>query len=231
MIPSNKWFPGSLPARAMWATNFSLRFAEVGPGLGFTAAQITSAQNDMNVIRALANIDEQLKAYAEAMRQYRIVVTEGAVGEPNPTLPANPTFGIETQVPTGIFQRLSGLRDRILTNPAYTDEIGALLGILSDSPAPPPEIKPVIKVTPQFSGYKFDVVTTRQGMQAFKVLIRRMDSEAWTEAGFGTSSPLTVTVTPHTTGQSERLQVCIQLIDKNQPVGVPSDVVYVTVNP
>ena len=68
-------------------------------------------------------------------------------------------------------------------------------------------------------------------MDGFKVQIRRMDSETWSDAGFGTSSPLKVTIQPTTPGQPERLQVRALLTKKNEVIGQPSDPVYVTVNP
>lgn len=231
MIPSNRWFPSSLADRAAWFENFALNLPSVATDLGLTTAEITMVQEDAAVMKKLPVIIEQIDSYKNSIREYRIGITENPPGSTHTAFPAPPAIVAPPIVPNGIFERISDLRDRIMLAENYTDTIGATLGILSDNPPAPSEIKPVIKVTAQFSGYKFDVVTSKQGMQAFKVLIRRMDSEAWQEAAFGTTSPLTVAVTPHTAGQAERIQVCVQLIDKNQPVGIPSAVEYVTVNP
>ena len=43
-------------------------------------------------------------------------------------------------------------------------------------------------------------------------------------------SNITVTVTPTTPGQPERIQVRAILSKNNQDVGIPSDATYVTVN-
>ena len=59
-----------------------------------------------------------------------------AIGDPTPAFPANPAFALPEVVPTGIYQRLIELVDRIRSAPAYTDEIGALLGIIPSTPAP-----------------------------------------------------------------------------------------------
>lgn len=231
MIPSNRWFPGTLAARAAWFQNFTTKFAVVAAGLGLTPADVTAVQNDNVVMQSLVGITEQLKTFEESVRQYRLITTEGAIGEPAPQFPATPALVAPASVPTGVFERLSDMRDRIMTAPAYTDAIGALLGILASTPEPPAEIKPVIKATPLFSGYRFTVNVTRMGMSGFKILVRRMESEAWREAAFGTNSPLEVEIAPTTPGQPERLQVCAQLLQKNQPIGQPSDPVYVTINP
>ncbi|MET0753762.1 MAG: hypothetical protein ABWZ66_10335 [Pyrinomonadaceae bacterium] len=233
MIPSKRWFPTNLPARALWMQNFATQFALVAASLGFTVADVTGVENDNTALQYLADIYNQIKAYEDAVRQYRIIITEGDIGKTNPQFPANPKFALPVTVDTGMFERLNNLVERIRVAPGYTDEIGALLGILTTNTERPSEdrIKPVITVTPQFSGYKFLVHATRMGKSAYKVQIRRMDSEAWTDAGFSTVSDVEITVTPKNPGQPERIQARVILMDKNQPVGEPSDAVYVTVNP
>jgi hypothetical protein len=51
--------------------------------------------------------------------------------------------------PTGIYQRLIDLVDRIRASAAYTDEIGVLLGIIPSTSQPLAEVdlKPVIEVS------------------------------------------------------------------------------------
>ena len=71
----------------------------------------------------------------------------------------------------------------------------------------------------------------RMKMDGFKAQIRRMDSEIWTDAGFGTSSLLKVTIQPTTPWQPERLQVRAILTKKNEVICQPSNPIYVTVNP
>ena len=233
MIPSFRWFPYGLAERAVWFMNFFMNFSDVAASLGFTPAEVTAVDNDNQVMQFLADTTVQLEAYKDAVRQYRIVITEKEIGKNTPEFPANPSFTLPVEVPTGIFERLDKLVDRIRVAPGYTDEIGALLGIIPSSPdKPPPEsLKPVATVVPAFGGYKFTVHATRLGMPAYKAQIRRMDSESWTDAGFSTTADLEVTVQPSTPGLTERLQVRVILLKNNEPVGEPSDAVYVTVNP
>lgn len=233
MIPSNNWFPGSLAARVAWFENFATQFATLAAGLGFTAADVTIVEDDNKIIQFLGDTAVESKVYDDALRQFRIIITEGRIGDPTPQFPANPTFTLPVVQPTGIYERLSEMVDRVRVAPAYTDEIGAMLGILPSQPTPPDPntVKPLLKASASFAGYKFSVNVTRMGMGGFKVQIRRMDSETWTDAGFGTSSPMEITIQPTTPGQPERLQVRAILIKKNEPIGQPSDPVYVTVNP
>lgn len=231
MIPSNKWFPSGLSERATWFQNFVTVLPNLATQLGITTAEVTSVTTDASVMTELPLIVEQIDAYKESIRKFRIAVTENPPGSTQAVFPSPFSIGIPPTVANGIFERISRLRDKIMLSANYTDVIGAQLGILADNPAPPVQIKPIVKAEPLYSDYKFNVQVMKMGMPAFKILIRRMDSENWMEAGFGTNSPLIVKVQPSTPGQAERLHVCVQLMDKNEPVGVPSDAIYVTVNP
>ena len=232
IIPSRNWFPQNLPARAAWFVNFKTQFLIVAASLGLDSYN-GAVSNDSDVMQFLAQTVVELDAYKEAVRQYRIIITEKPTGEPTPQFPANPNFALPKVIDTGIFDRLKELVEKIRAASSYTDEIGALLGILPTQPTSitPDEIKPAIKVTAAFTDYKFTVHATRMGMSAYRVQIRRMESEVWTDAAFSQTSDCEVTVVPTVAGQPERLQVRVILLDKNQPVGQPSDPVYVTVNP
>ncbi len=231
MIPSNRWFPGGLAQRAVWFLNFSIKFSDVATNLGFTAADVTAVDNDNQVMQFLADIDVQLKAYVEAVRQYRIGITELEIGKPTPDFPKSPNFSLPVVVSTGIFERLNDLVERIRVAPDFTSETGALLGINPSTPDAPTVLKPTATAVPAFGDYKFTVHATRMKQPSYKVQIRRMDSEAWHDAGFSTTADIEITVTPTVPGQTERLQVRVLLMNNNQVVGEPSDAIYVTVNP
>ncbi len=233
MIPNPAWFPTNMAARVLWFANFKKQFAELATDLGFSAADVTSVTNDNSVMQFLGETTVEMKNFDDAVRKYRIIITEHKVGDPMPDFPAVPVMTLPVEIPTGLFERLSDLVDRIRLAASFTQEIGAMLGINPVQPTPPDPntVKPNIKATPLFESYKFDAFVMRMGMDSFKVQIRRMESETWTDAGFGTSSPLEITVQPTTPGQPERLQVRAILIKKNEPGGQPSDPVYVTVNP
>ncbi len=233
MIPNPTWFPTNMAARVLWYANFNKQFALLATDLGFDAADVTSVINDNAVMQFLGNTSVEMEAFNEAVRQYRIIITEHKVGDPMPDFPAVPVLTLPVEIPTGMFERLSDLVDRIRLADNFTTEVGAMLGINPAQPTPPDPntLKPTIKATPLFESYKFDAFVMRMKMDGFKVQIRRMDSETWSDAGFGTSSPLKVTIQPTTPGQPERLQVRALLTKKNEVIGQPSDPVYVTVNP
>lgn len=196
-------------------------------------ADLTAIAGDSVILLALANIAVELSAYEKAVRQYRIIITEGDIGDPTPAFPALPVYSSPAGGTTGLFERLDDFVKRIRAAPAYTDQTGALLGILPSSPTPPPlsELKPVVKASESFSGYKFNVDVTRLGMPSFKIQVQKDGSEAWQDAAFATSNPVEVTITPTTPGKPERVLVRAFLMKSNEPVGQPSDPTYVTVNP
>lgn len=233
MIPNRRWFPGTLQERAAWFNNFSTQFVAVGTQLGFTALDQSGVVADNDIMQFLADSAVEVEGFKDAVRQYRIIITEGSIGEPTPSFPANPAFAPPASRPTGLFERLDELVKRIRVSPSYTDEIGALLGIIpAQSNGPLPEdLKPVIKASESFNLYKFSVNATRMGMTAFKVQIQRSGSEVWADTAFATNNPAEITITPTTPGQPERIMVRAILLDKNAPVGIPSDPTYVTVNP
>ena len=233
MIPNYRWFPRNLAERAAWFMNFAIQFAKVALSLGFTAADITSVQDDNDVMQFLADTDVQLAAFEKAVRQYRILITESADGSDTPAFPDNPDFALPKVIEAGMFERLDKLRTQIMAANNYTAETGALLGILpspTDKPAPD-SLKPVATVSNIVENYTFTVHATRMGMPGYKVQIRRTGSETWTDAAFSMTADVVVHITPTAEGQSERLQVRVILLKNNEPVGEPSDAVYVTVNP
>ena len=145
MIPSPRWFPTSLQDRAAWYQNFQTQFAAVAVSFGFTAGDISIVDKDNQIMQFLADTIVQLEAYKKAVGQFREIITEGDIGDPTPAFPANPAFALPVEQPTGIFERLVDLVERIKAAPAYTNETGALLGIIASAPdsISPEDVKPV----------------------------------------------------------------------------------------
>ncbi|MGH9948585.1 MAG: hypothetical protein ACRD6X_15510, partial [Pyrinomonadaceae bacterium] len=67
--------------------------------------------------------------------------------------------------------------------------------------------------------------------QRYQVQIQRSGSASWENTVIATSNPTEITVTPTTPNQPERILVRALLYKGTEPVGIPSDPTYVTVNP
>lgn len=233
MIPNQSWFPTNLSARADFYVNFNTQFQIVAASLGLTA-YITPVGNDTLVIQFLGDIQNQLKAFDDAARQYRRIVTEDPVGQPQPDFPPMPKFVLPIEIPTGMFERLDKLRDKIIAADNYTDEIGALLGILPKKAETlsPSDAKPTVQAFASQNGYEFSVVAgNRAGSDSWDVMIRRAGQESWKTAKTATGKSVDVVIEPTVPDKPEQLQVMIQLRKNNEKLGQPSDAVYVTVNP
>ena len=235
MIPNRRWFPLSLQERAAWYKNFNNQIQTIGASLGLTVAELESVAKDDANLQFLASTAVQLESYAAAVRQYRVIFTEGAIGDRTPAFPADLSFAPpDPTVAAGAFERLDRLVKRIRVAPAYTSTTGALLGIIptTEGQSSEADLKPSIKASESVGGYKFSVNVTRMGMTAFKIQIARTDEQnKWSHIAFATNNPVEVTVPPLVDRQPERILVRAVLLNKNEPVGWPSDTTYVTINP
>src|SRR6476661_1716577 len=150
-IPSRTWFPQSLQERDAWFQNFSSQMTNIGASLGFTAGEITSISNDAAWMLFHANTANALEGYVDAIRAFRKNQTEGDIGDPALTWPADVTFtppGPIVAAP-GIFERLDNNVKRIRAASTYTPEIGALLGIIPSGGDVliPSDMKPVLNAS------------------------------------------------------------------------------------
>lgn len=233
MIPSDRWFPTNLSARADWYENFAVQFAALAVSLGFTANDASSIQNDNDVLQFLADVRTQVSAYEKAVGQYRRIITEGKIGEPKPAFPDNPAFALPASIDTGMFERLNKLVERIRVAPGYTEETGALLGILpkqTDSISPA-DAKPSIQAFAAQSGYMFSTVVTDRGeADMWEVMILKKGG-AWQTVKTASGKSVDVTIQPTAAGEAEQIQARVQLRKNNQNYGQPSDMIYVTLNP
>lgn len=234
MIPNRAWFPTNLAERAAWYLNFNMQAQASGATLGLTAADLTQISDDNDVMQFLAGVATQVKAYDDAVRQYRTIITEGNIGEMTPPFPADPALALPVVIPTGLFERLNAYRTRILASAAYTDEQGALYGIVGSAPVPPPpaSVKPTIEVFAAQTGYVYSVVVgNRAESNMWEVWILPTGAAAWTLVKTANGKSVDITAAPTTPGEPMQMQVRIQLKKNNQNYGQLSDTVYTTVNP
>lgn len=139
MIPSQTWFPSSLADRAAWMQNFATQFTTYEAALGFVNNEANDMNNDNDDFQSIAATTVEVDAFKKAVIEYRISLTEGSIGDPQPIFPTEAFAAPPNDRPAGLFQRLVELVDRIRAAPAYTDEIGAAMGIIPIPPVPIPD--------------------------------------------------------------------------------------------
>lgn len=142
------YIPSSDSDKGIWIENFSTKLGTHGPALGISAAEITSTQKDAAMYKHTLNVQELVKQTLQNITGYKSLLKH-AVGQQHlgafPTLPALPAT--PATVPEGVFDRVSKLVQRIKASAAYTDNIGADLGIIAPATTTNiDEMQPDIKI-------------------------------------------------------------------------------------
>lgn len=168
----------------------------------------------------------------KAVREFRISLTEGAIGDPAPAFPANPGYVPPAAAVAGLYQRLDELVKRIRVAPNYTPEIGALLGIVPQNPSrpAPAAMQPTLKVE-TLPGSVVNVSFKRGFTDGIAVEIKVDNATTWSEAGRFFSSPAGVVVPENPQNLPRAVQVRARYIEKNSPVGLYSDIVTTATQP
>jgi len=232
MIPNNKWFPSSLAERADWYLNFDTQLQIVGPSLGMTAPDLADLAKDNQNIQFLALAAQSIESYSDAARQYRKIFTEGDIGDPKPDFPADPGLTLPNpSQPTGAFERLDGLVKRIRVAPTYTNEIGALLGIIPQQSEgfAPETAKPEITVETQPDNL-INVKFVRGGSSGIRVEIG-IDKGPWVSQGNFVKSPVALIIEQSVNNLPRLVAVRARYLDGNSPVGDWSNIVTVQTIP
>ncbi len=235
IIPSPRWYPTNLPARAPWHVNFAAKAVAEGTTYGLTAANVTQIQHDAEMMEYLLDTFVAIDNYEKAWTAFRNGITTDPVGTPDHVIPDPLVLpGDPHATPTGIFQRTMQYRDIVMHSLSYTKEVGESWGIepTKSSSLLPNEVKPTITVEAAATNYHFSVVASkREKADSFKVFVLRNGAPGWVEAATATGKSIDVHLTPQTPGEPEQLQVRIQLRKSNEDYGQPSDPAYVTINP
>jgi hypothetical protein len=218
--------------RAAWFQTFMDNFTPaLSLLLGFTAPERSALDDDNTDFQHIASTQAAVDNFVAAWRQYRISLCEDPVGTPTPVFPNENFSAVPVGVPAGIFQRLIEAVERIRAHPAYTDEIGANLGIKPATPVAEsfvdqaPEFK--VKATP---GNIVVVEFVRRGSDGI-VLERQVDAESdWTPAGTFLKSPGQVQI-PANGGLPRAVRLRARFLVGNDPTGNYSNTVNVVTTP
>ncbi len=218
--------------RAAWFQNFSVQFSQVAASLGFLPAVVTAVAADNDDVQFVASATVEIDAYAAAFRQYRNILLEGNVGEPTPNFPPNPTIGPSAQVATGIFERLDELVKRIRVAPAYTNDVGALLGILPPvvNGFLPDEMQPKLKAV-AMPGSVVQVSFVRGQTDGVLVETKLDNIETWTDAGRFFKSPAELVIPQNPANLPRAVQVRARYVNGDKPVGQFSTIVSTSTQP
>lgn len=204
----------------------------VGATLGFSPTELSALTADQQVIEFLGITMPKLDAYSQSVRDFKDEWTQGDVGDPASTFPADVSFTPPSPIPpTGCYERLDRMVKRIRAAPAYNEETGSLLGIIPQkgSDLVESEMKPVLKAS-AMPGSVVEVAFTRGKSDGIVIETRVDNAVSWSSAGNYFKSPASVNI-PDGTGLPHSVQVRARYIIGNEPVGLNSDTVNVVTTP
>lgn len=227
------WWPGIQSDQYQLMANFRDKIVGAGALLGLTPAQATAMQTLAVDFLFVYDAYTAASATSQAMTQWRDEVFYGTPeGDPVTPAPVFPVVG-PVSATRGLVTQFFGVRDQILSMPAYTDVIGEDLGLVGSVVAPPDLLtfKPTIQVFPSQTGYLYTVVVGNRGASDQWHVEYRPKGGQWASAGTFTGKSADIVFTPAQSGDPFALEVRTQLKKKNENYGQLSDIVAVTVNP
>ena len=234
MVPSSKWFPTNLAARAAWYANFANQFITIYAAVLGLGTYTGAVDKDNIDFQSIAATRLAAKNFDRAVADFLRELTEAAIGSPLPVFPSESFAAPPQGVAAGIFQRLDELRTLIMAQPNYTQAMGTAMGIETSpvTPISPPTVKPTIIAEAAATGYHFSVIAgNRQEADQWRVMVLRKGAEGWVVAETATGKSVDVHLTPQTPGEPEVVQVRIQLRKNNEDYGQVSDTLWITINP
>jgi len=144
---------------------------------------------------------------------------EGDIGDATPAFPAAIAPALPEVVATGIWERWDGYIKRIRVAPAYTDEIGALLGIIPSTPGPTPENPMQPTVTPTSLPNSVVQVRFVRGATDGVVIENALDNGTWSEAGRYFKSPATIAIPENPACLPRSVQIRARYVEGDNRVG------------
>lgn len=144
---ASSYLPSNDADRVVWLNSFKTKMNIYGPQLGFTAAELTSIQDDANMFQYIIQLKDNLKLASQSYAEIGKFLKSTSQQSPMNALPPVPVAGTPpAAVLTGIFARIVGYVQRIKYHANYTTAIGGELGIISPpNTFNPATVKPVLK--------------------------------------------------------------------------------------
>lgn len=232
-MPSNYLPPLYKPQFCEWLENFKIEFGAVASSLGFSGPEVLAVLNDCNWALFACRSAGDASSFGASWTQYRDGLLTGDPNVPVGTLPGTttPTQPATPAPVRGIVTRLRATVKRIKGSPAYTPAMGETLRIVASStPIDPATAKPKAKAKP-LPMFASEVGWGRLGFPGVLLQSLRDGEDAWNDLGIKTGSKHVDDRPPLVPGKPEVRSYRTIFVRNDQPVGLWSDVVTVTVQP
>jgi len=151
MSVNNNYFPNSDSERADWFSNFQLKIPVYQTTLGLSNDDVQHVIDDSKAFGYMNTVHNMLKQTLQTITSCKdLMKSNTANQQPLGAMPVMPVLPLApTAVPSGIFNRMRSLVQRIKTAPGYTDSIGHDLNIIAPAnTVDVTTIMPVLKAKP-----------------------------------------------------------------------------------
>lgn len=201
--------------------------------LGFSAPEITAVLTDANWALYVCRSASDASNYSSAWVQHREALLSGDANVPlgAPPNTATPTAPAVPAPQRGVITRIRAAVKRIKGAPAYTQSMGqALRVVASGSTEDPATAKPALRVK-SLPMFQAELRWPRKSFSGVLVQSQRDGESDWTEHGVKTDNAFVDARPPTEVGKPEVRRYRQIYVKNDQPVGLWSDVVSVTVQP
>lgn len=202
--------------------------------VGATDQDITDVQNLLANLTAIDDYSEVVDADKKSVFKVKQTMFDGDIGVPVAALPSFGSLSFATPALSGGRDLTIARNKRFMLGPGYTSQIGVALGIEIDSPDPlvPSTVTPTIEVHGAQTGAVFGILVGNRGdSNMWQVQILRKGASVWENLDKFSGKTADVVVPLLNPGESEQIQVRIQLLKNNLPYGQLSLAATVTINP
>jgi hypothetical protein len=231
-MPSD-YLPNDAESLCEWLENFKIEFAAVASSLGFTTPEVTAVLNDCSWALYDCRASADAGTFARAWINFRDAHLHGDPNAPVGPLPntATPTPPVGLPPALGIVTRLRGTVKRLKGAPAYTPAIGEALRVVgSNPPVDPTTAKPPLRARP-LTMFQAELRWKRGSFSGVLVQSQRDGEESWTDLGVKTGTTFVDERAPQQPNRPEVRRYRQVYVKNDEPVGLWSDVVSVTVSP
>ncbi len=201
--------------------------------IGATAQDLTDINDQLEMVEAIIEHHDLYDANKRTTTGIKDQVFRGDENQPVAAVPTTPAFVLP--LISGIVHITNSRNRRFREGPAFDEEIGVAMGILTSgpsSPVDPGSVTPTLDAFAAASDSMFScVVGNRADSDSWTVEILRSGSDTWETVGTYTGKSADVHITLTTPGKPEQIQVRVKLRKNNAPYGNPSQAATITVNP
>lgn len=222
------YLPSNDEERATWLNNFATKLPNFSGKYGILPEEVMDMQQSAVYFDALVKYKNQVYAYQNAVTDFKNAIRNGLNAGSTLQALTQPMMMLPTPVEPGIFPRAKAIVNRIKANRNYSEADGSDLGIIgAEITTDVNTIKPIISLRLVGGGHP-EIVWSRKGMSAIEIQKQNGDGQ-WHFLAIDTVPNYTDKEPLPAPGQSAVWQYRAIYLQKDERVGVWSDVVRITV--